>query len=100
MGAITGLRNALRGGIPVLEGHPDVMGIIWGFNPDGTKSYRCRGIGKTYDRFYREWVPQSSYRCTGVNFPWDYFVFDDDSDHAILLMDFGDIVSYEDDEEG
>lgn len=84
----------------MLEDEPDVMGIIWVFKPDGTRGYRCRGIGPTYDRFYQEWVPQSSYRCTGDDWPWDYFVFDDERDHAILLMDFGDIVSYEGDEKG
>jgi hypothetical protein len=67
---------------------PNVLGIFWWIKEDGTIRYRCRGIGKQYDRFYQEWVPGSSYRCTSTDWPWDFFVFDDPKDHDRLLKDF------------
>lgn len=68
----------------------ECFGIYWYHDKDDNqKHYRCRGIGKTYDQFYRSWVPASSYRCTGIDFPWDFFVFDDPADHDRLIADFG-----------
>ena len=70
----------------------DIIGIIWWTDDDGSIHYRCRGIGKTYRKFYEEWVPTSSYRCTSVDFPWDFFVFDNPADHDRLIQDFPGIV--------
>lgn len=38
---------------------------------------------------YKNWIPNSSYKCTSDDFPWDYFVFTDPSDHWSLLRDYG-----------
>ena len=74
----------------------DALAIIWCNDEDGTRHYRCRGIGPTYKRFYHEWVPTSSYRCTGTDWPWDYFVLDDPSDHNRLVKDYHNDVWEED----
>jgi len=70
----------------------DIIGIIWWTDDDGSIHYRCRGTGETYRKFYEEWVPTSSYRCTSVDFPWDFFVFDNPIDHDRLIQDFPGIV--------
>ena len=72
----------------------DIFAIIW-WQGDNGIHYRCRGIGESYRQFYNEWIPNSSYRCTSSDFPWDYFVFDDHSDHERLINDFPNNVMYE-----
>lgn len=66
----------------------DVIGIFWWNDPETGVKYRCRGTGKKYDDFYNKWVPKSSYRCIGVDWPWDFFVFDNHDDHFKLLNDY------------
>jgi hypothetical protein len=69
----------------------DVLGIIW-WDDDGVRKYRCCGTGEKYQKFYREFVPNSSYRCTSTDFPWDFFVFDNPQDHERLISAFpGDV---------
>ena len=67
----------------------DVFVIYWWNKEDGSKRYRCRGIGPTYDKFYDEWVPNSSYINTSDDWPWDFFKFGDSQDHEKLIRDFG-----------
>lgn len=67
---------------------PDVLGITWWTKADGTRQYQSRGIGEKYDELYR-WLPKTSYKCTGEDFPWDYFVFDNPTDHDVLCEKFG-----------
>lgn len=69
-----------------------VLGIIYHVKPDGTISYRCRGIGAKYDLFYR-WLNLTSYRCTSEDWPWDFFVFGNAKDHQRLLDNFSAYVS-------
>lgn len=76
----------------------DILGIHWWREEDGIH-YRCRGIGDKYMRLYNEWFPKSSYRCTSVDFPWDFFVFDNPKDHDRLIADFpGDVIEDKDNE--
>lgn len=77
---------------------PDVIGFAW-YWKDGIRHYACRGIGTRYTDFYRNWIPTSSYRCTGVDWPWDFFVFDDPVDHDRLVAKFPDDI-WEDDYDG
>lgn len=73
--------------------------IMWVTFTKGTPiHYRCRGVGETYNYFYRVWVPKSSYKCTSEDFPWDYFIFTDPADHQRLLEDFPDCVEEEEEE--
>lgn len=73
---------------------PNVLGIMWWDNEeDGLRHYRCQGVGPIYKHFYKEWVPKSSYRCTSIDWPWDFFVFDNPKDHDRLIQDFPNCVS-------
>jgi hypothetical protein len=71
----------------------EIFNILWWKDDSGIINYSCRGFGKTYNEFYKNWIPTSSYRCTLEDFPWDYFVFDDPADHERLLKDFPESVS-------
>jgi hypothetical protein len=53
--------------------------------------YRCRGIGPTYDKFYRN-LPKS-YRCLFDDFPWDHFVFDDGDEEAKFCEEYAQFIS-------
>lgn len=66
----------------------DILLIIWWLSQDNEIHYRCSGIGPTYTKLYKEWFPKSSYRCVCDDFPWDYFVFDNQEDHQRLLKDY------------
>lgn len=69
----------------------DVLGVYWWRNDEGTIQYRARGIGPKYMKLYK-WLDKSSYRCTSVDWPWDFFIFDDPADHDKLIAEFGDDV--------
>ncbi len=82
------------------EPYYDVIGFSWYINEDGIREYGCRGTGPRYDKFYHEWIKDSSYRCIRVDFPWDIFVFDNPEDHDRLVKDFpNDVYEEEEDEE-
>lgn len=66
----------------------DILGISYWEDDYGDIYYSCRGTGKKYTDFYRNWVPNSSYENTGLDWPWDYFVFTDPADHERLLRDY------------
>lgn len=71
-----------------------VLGINWnryGNDMPHGVTYECRGIGPIYERFY-EWTKTTSYRCTGIDWPWDFFVFDDPKDHDRMMELFGEHV--------
>jgi hypothetical protein len=72
----------------------DVL-VIYYREKDGVRHYRSRGFGKKYDEMYR-WIWTTSYKCTSDDFPWDYFIFQDPSDHDRLVEKFGDDVIYDD----
>jgi len=78
-----------------MKEEPNVLGICY-WEDNGIIHYGCRGIGKKYDDFYRNWIPKSSHKCTSEDFPWDYFVFTDPADHERLLRDYPEDV-YKDD---
>jgi hypothetical protein len=71
-----------------MEEEHDILGIGYQVDEDGVILYGCRGTGKKYRDFYRNWIPKSSYKCTGEDWPWDYFVFTDPADHERLLRDY------------
>jgi hypothetical protein len=74
-----------------------VLGVYWWRDEKGIH-YRARGIGPKYERLYR-WLGKSSYRCTSVDWPWDFFMFDDPADHDRLIKDFGkDVMEDKDDD--
>jgi hypothetical protein len=68
------------------------FGIVWWDDLNKGRQYSCRGIGKQYADFYKNWVPKSSYRSVGEDWPWDFFVFDDPKDHDRLIADYPDDV--------
>ena len=71
----------------------DIIGICY-WDDDTGRHYGVRGIGPKYDHFYI-WIKYTSARFTSNDWPWDYFVFDEPSDHDRLLREFpGDV--YED----
>jgi hypothetical protein len=66
--------------------------VIFYYEENSIIHYRCNGTGDKYKLFYSEWIPNSSYKCTGEDFPWDYFIFTDPTDHVKLMQDFPDCV--------
>lgn len=67
------------------------MIIFWWTEDDNKIHYRCRGTGAVYRSFY-EWLKTTSYRCTHDDWPWDYFVFDNEKDSMRLMTAFGEYV--------
>lgn len=61
------------------------LGFIVIESPDGEPYYGLHiNADPRYIEFY-EWAYARSYQCVNENFPWDYFVFNDDDDRDEFL---------------
>jgi hypothetical protein len=67
----------------------DIIGFCR-YQEDGKTVYGCRGLGPTYDELYLEFIPNSSYECVREDFPWDYFIFNDENDEQKFIEKYVD----------
>lgn len=78
----------------------DVLGIVTCLRTTPTKSfhtYRVRGLGPTYERFY-EWLKQVNMTRQSDDWPWHYFSLEDPKDAALLKLFWADYMMFEPDE--
>lgn len=72
---------------------PDVIKFS-SFIENGKRVYGCRGIGNKYNFFYHTFITRLSYKCLYVDFPWDYFIFEDINDEQKFLEKYSKDINY------
>ena len=78
-----------------VDDKPNILGFTSVIDPDGNRSYGCRGQGEDYDHFYMVFLKNRSYVSMPGSFPWDYFVFTDEHDEHDFLAKYSYRIDYQ-----